>query len=100
MIPGFARKGVEAMDDGFDGEGIAVMAVTNLPCEFSTDASEQFSTDMADLVPGIIGADYEGSFENSGLPEAIAKATILWKGEFTPTYAYMKEFLPEAGVSA
>lgn len=80
--------------DGFVGEGIAVMAVTNLPCEFSADASEQFSTDMGPIFQGILEADHNAaSVEESGLPDAIKRATILWKGELTTPYIYMAEFV-------
>lgn len=86
------------LSDGFEGEGIAVMAVTNLPCEFSADASQQFSTDMAGLIEGIISADYDAdSIESAGLPPEIAKAAILWKGQLTEPYAYMEEFVPKDG---
>ncbi|HHG84298.1 MAG TPA: hypothetical protein ENJ82_06070 [Bacteroidetes bacterium] len=76
-----------------EGQGIAVMAVTNLPCEFSADASTEFSANLSPYLPGIIAANYEASLENSQLPEAIQKAVILWNGEFTPRYAYMQDYL-------
>ncbi len=78
---------------GMEGEGIAVMAVTNLPCEFSKDASIQFSDDISPLLAGIANAKLDGTMEDSGLPDAIKKATILWNGEFTPTYEYMRAFI-------
>lgn len=80
--------------DGFEGDGIAVMAVTNLPCEFSTDASEQFSTDITPVLDGILNADYEASsLEDSGLPTEVAGATILWNGQLTKKYAYMAAYV-------
>lgn len=80
---------------GLDGEGIAVMAVTNLPCEFSADASAQFSEDFRPLMPSLAQADFSASDPAAaGLPEPLQRATILWKGEFTPDFAYMREFLP------
>lgn len=80
--------------DGFEGEGIAVMAVTNLPCEFSSDASEQFSTDMKDIFHGILEADHDAaSVEESGLPDAVKRAAILWKGNLTTPYEYMAEYV-------
>lgn len=78
---------------GMEGDGIAVMAVTNLPCEFSKDASAQFSDDISPLLARIASADFEGSLADSGFPIAIQKATILWKGEFTDNYAYMSDFI-------
>ena len=81
------------LGNGLAGEGVAVMAVTNLPCAFSVDASAQFSKDMEYLLPSIGSADYDSTLEQSGLPEELKKATIVWKGEFTPGYAYMEEYL-------
>lgn len=79
---------------GMEGEGVAVMAVTNLPCEFSRDSSEQFSQDLSHLLHSAVGADYDGKLEDSGLDPELQRSVILWKGEFTPAYAYMADFLP------
>ncbi len=83
----------ETIRDGFEGEGVAVMAVTNLPCEFSEDASRQFCDDLSPLLNAIIKANYKGSLEESGLPPEIKRAVILWKGEFTDEYFYMKSYI-------
>ncbi|MEM9897660.1 MAG: hypothetical protein AAF789_14970, partial [Bacteroidota bacterium] len=81
---------------GFRGEGVAVMAVTNLPCEFSKDASTRFSSELKPYLPAIFLADYEAyDMEEAGLPAEIQAATILWKGQFTPTYAYMNDYIAE-----
>lgn len=79
--------------NGFTTEGIAVMAVTNLPCAFSADASQQFAQDLAHLMPSIANADYEGKLEDSGLHDEVKKAVILWQGELTKPFAYMKEYM-------
>ncbi len=79
---------------GFEGSGIAVMAVTNLPCEFSADASNLFSSNLSPLIVGITEADYQAETPQlAGLPTEIQAATILWKGEFTEKYDYMKQYL-------
>ena len=83
----------EKVIDGFAGDGVAVMAVTNLPCEFSADASRQFSDDLAPFIKPIITADYSKSLEESNLPPEIKRAVILWKGKFTKKFIYMKEYL-------
>lgn len=82
-----------AMHDGITGQDVQVMAVTNLPCAFSADASSQFASEVGALLPGLLTTDFAGSFEESGLPDALARATILWKGQFTPQYAYMQEYV-------
>jgi len=83
----------EEIKDGFDGNGIAVMAVTNLPCEFSADASIQFSNDLKPFLKKMIKANYSGSLAESNLPEEIKRAVILWKGVFSPKYSYMKKYI-------
>ena len=83
----------EEIKDGFHGNGVAVMAVTNLPCEFSADASIQFSNDLKPFLKRMIKANYSGSLAESSLPEEIKRAVILWKGIFTLKYSYMKKFI-------
>lgn len=83
----------EDIKHGFEGEGIAVMAVTNLPCEFSTDASTQFSEDISPFLKLIVSANYRGSISESNLPDDIKRAVILWKGKFTADFEYMKSFI-------
>jgi hypothetical protein len=73
------------------------MAVTNLPCEFSRDASMRFSEQVGRLVPSLLEVRLDGTFEESGFSEALSGATILWKGELTEKYAYMKEFVEGEG---
>ena len=83
----------ETIRMGFEGEGVAVMAVTNLPCEFSGDASRQFSKDLSRFLDSIISADYKSSLENSGLPPEIKRAVLIWKGNFTNDFFYMKNYI-------
>jgi alpha-aminoadipic semialdehyde synthase len=83
----------ESIENGFKGKGIAVMAVTNLPCEFSADASIQFSENLQPFLQRIIKANYKGSLAESNLPEEIKRAVILWKGNFTSKYSNMKKYI-------
>ena len=71
------------------------MAVTNLPCEFSRDASNRFAKELEPFLADILNTNFETSFEDTQLPEPIKKAVILWRGEFTPHYAYMQDYLRE-----
>jgi alanine dehydrogenase len=79
--------------DGFSNTGITVMAVTNLPCEFSADASRQFSNDLSPFLKSILSADYSGSLQDSNLPPEIKRGVILWKGNFTEKYRFMNQFI-------
>jgi alpha-aminoadipic semialdehyde synthase len=83
----------ETITNGFEGDGIAVMAVTNLPCEFSADASIQFVRNLAPFYKNIVSTDYKISFADSELAPEIKRAVIMWNGEFTEEFKYMKEFI-------
>jgi alpha-aminoadipic semialdehyde synthase len=79
--------------DGYNGRGVVVMAVDNLPAEISLESSVFFSQSLMPLVKGIAEADFSGYFEGSRLPDSIKKATIVFRGKFTPDYEYMRDFL-------
>ncbi len=83
------REGIS----GFEGPGLAVMAVGNLPCELPREASETFSRALTPFVPAMARADLSAPFDAVELPDPIRRSTILWHGEFTPPYEYMREFL-------
>jgi len=83
----------QEIQDGYKGDGIAVMAVTNLPCEFSADASKQFSNDLSPFLKDIVKANYKGTLADSQLPAEIKRAVIMWQGEFTENLKYMNNFL-------
>lgn len=76
---------------GLDAKGLAVMAVTNLPCEFSKDASVRFSRQMERFLPSLLSARLGGTLEESGLAAELQRATILWKGQLTPGFSYMQD---------
>jgi alpha-aminoadipic semialdehyde synthase len=82
----------EAMD-GFTGRGPVVMAVDNLPAEIALESSVFFSQTLLPFIPGLVKADYGGEFKSCGLPPELLRAVILFRGEFTPDYAYMSDFI-------
>jgi len=79
--------------DGFDGEGIALMTVDNLPAEIPVESSEWFSKSLMPLVPKLFDADYSKSFDELDLIPELKNACIVYKGELTPNYKYLEEFL-------
>jgi alpha-aminoadipic semialdehyde synthase len=79
--------------DGFEGPGLAVMAVDNLPCELPRDASEFFSDALLPFVPAIVRADWSRDLDHLDLPAAVRRALVLHRGRFTPEYAYMMDFV-------
>ena len=82
-----------SISDGVKGDGIAVMAVDNLPCELPRESSEVFSDSLLPFIPYIVKADYNKSYDKIDLPDKIKKALILHKGKLTPDYEYINKFL-------
>ncbi len=79
--------------DGCQGEGIAVMAVDNLPCELPKESSIAFSNALFSYIPSVVKANYKNSFEKINLPLEIKNALILHQGKLTPDYQYINRFL-------
>jgi len=79
--------------DGYEGEGIVVMAVDNLPCELPRESSEAFSKLLFDFVPPIAKADYSVDFDSLDLPPEVKRAIILYHGKLAPDYEYISKYL-------
>ena len=81
--------------DGTAGRGIVVMAVDNLPCEISKDASAHFSESLRGFVPVLASTDYTVPFADLALPDPLKKAVITHGGRLTPDYRYLDDFLAD-----
>jgi len=79
--------------DGTVGRGLCMMAVDNLPCELPAEASQAFSDALAPFVAPLVRADFSQPFEQLELPAPMKAALILHKGELTPDYRYIADFL-------
>jgi len=79
--------------DGYAGTGPVVLAVDNLPCEISKEASVYFSQVLKPFVPEIAKADYSVDFDQCILPPPIKNAVIAYHGELTPNYRYIQNYL-------
>jgi saccharopine dehydrogenase (NAD+, L-lysine-forming) len=79
--------------DGIKDNGITVMAIDNLPCEFAREASSSFSGELKSFVSDIIAADFREDYNEIKLPHEIKKAIILYNGRLTEEYEYMNQFL-------
>jgi alpha-aminoadipic semialdehyde synthase len=69
------------------------MAVDILPSELPRDASVDFSAVLREFIPAIAKADFSVPFEQLELPPEIKRAVIAYRGELTPDYRYIEEFL-------
>jgi alpha-aminoadipic semialdehyde synthase len=83
----------EKISMGYEGRGLAVLAVYNLPCELPVESSEYFSDILKQFVFQIAAADYSVKFEKLNLPSEIKNAVIAYQGELTPAYKYLERFL-------
>jgi alpha-aminoadipic semialdehyde synthase len=79
--------------DGHEGNGPVVLAVDNLPCEISKEASIYFSQVLKPFIPEIVKADFLVDFDHCNLPPPIKNAVIVYHGELTPNYRYLKNHL-------
>ncbi len=82
--------------DGVEGNGPVIMSVDNLPCELPRESSEHFSSVLRDLVPALGQADFRSDFGGLHLPSHLKKAVITHRGELTPNYRYLQEYLDKA----
>ena len=83
-----------AIQDGYRGDGVVIMAVDNLPCELPGESSESFSETLLRFVPAIMKADFTvPDFDSLALPPEIKNAVILYQGKLTPDYQYINKFL-------
>ncbi|MCJ7578288.1 MAG: bifunctional lysine ketoglutarate reductase /saccharopine dehydrogenase family protein [candidate division Zixibacteria bacterium] len=79
--------------DGYEGNGPVVLAVDNLPCEISKEASIYFSQVLKPFIPEIVKADFSVDFDQCNLPLPIKNAVIVYHGELTSNYRYLKNYL-------
>ncbi len=69
------------------------MAVDILPSELPRESSQAFSDALIKFLPGLLEADFEVPFEQLQVPAPLKKAMILYHGELTPDYQYLKQHL-------
>ena len=79
--------------DGTLQNGVTIMAVDNLPCEFSKESSTEFSKVLKEFIPPLLKENFNLSFEKLQLPAPLKRALILHQGQFTEDYIYMKKYL-------
>ncbi len=83
----------DAFEDGIQQNGITVMAIDNLPCEFSKESSMFFSNVLKDFAADIVCADFGKTFDELRLPYPIKEALILHNGQLSPNYSYLEKFV-------
>jgi alpha-aminoadipic semialdehyde synthase len=81
--------------DGFAGEGFCDMAVDNLPCEFSKEASNYFTSALLPYMEAMLNNDYRKPIKDSILPEPIRQAVLVHHGKLEHDYKFMYQFIEE-----
>ena len=79
--------------DGIAGDGVLLLAVDNLPAEVANDSSIFFSRQLKPYVANIAQADYSAPLSKSGLAPEIQKAIIVYNGNLTDNFQYLKKYL-------
>lgn len=86
----------DAFSEDVQAEGVAIMAVDNLPCELSVDASRHFSESLKPFIPALASMNLDAArLEESGLPPELMRACVVWRGELTERFRYLNEALEE-----
>lgn len=79
--------------DGWKGVGPVILAVDNLPCELPRESSTYFSEILKNYVPEIAATDFSKDFDQCDLSRSIRNGVIVYHGELTPDYQYIKNHL-------
>lgn len=90
----------DTVENRWDGEGVAVLAVDNLPAELPRDATGYFGESLFKFLPALAGLDRSQPFEKCPMPDALRPSVIVWNGELTPPYRYLQKFLNATEVSS
>jgi alpha-aminoadipic semialdehyde synthase len=83
----------DKISSGVDGNGPVILAVDILPSELPREASDEFGETLAHFLPAMAHADYSVPFEELELPPEILRAVIVHRGELTPEYRHLEEYL-------
>ena len=83
----------DAAHPGVKGDGPVVMAVDNLPCELPRESSTSFSETLLQFIPSLAKADFQVDFSSLSLPRELKDAVITYRGQLTPNYEYLQEYL-------
>jgi len=81
--------------DGLESGYMGVMAIDNLPCELSSDASNHFSQALQKHLPALMQIHFSDDYNDLALDDELKRAIIVYQGELTPDYKYLQEHLSD-----
>jgi alpha-aminoadipic semialdehyde synthase len=77
--------------DEVGADGVTVMAVDALPCEFPREASVAFSRALRPFLEPLAAANFDtASAEDAGLPKPLERAVIAWRGKLRPEFGHLQ----------
>lgn len=79
--------------DGYESEGITILAVDNLPTELPRDASQEFSRLIREYVYQIAAHGAKDITHHAALPAEIRRAVITQNGKLTGDFHYLKQYI-------
>jgi alpha-aminoadipic semialdehyde synthase len=80
-------------EEDLNAQGITIMAIDNLPCEYPRDASMEFSRALKDFVKDIYYTDFDKPFDDLALPMPMKRGLILQRGTLTKDFQYLEHYL-------
>jgi len=81
---------------GVDGQGPVVISGADPACKLPKEASEGISKALIPFMEQLAHVDLDAPIEKSGLPAALRRAVVLWRGKGTPAYEQVYEILKKA----
>ena len=95
-MPSFVyHPSTKAIKDGYEGDGVVIMAVDILPSEQPYESSCAFSGALKPLMSDLLKADFSVTFDELKLPAVWKGACIVYHGELTPSYEYLRPHMGE-----
>lgn len=79
--------------DGYQQDGITILARDNLPAELPKDASRDFSTLVREYVYQIAAHGIKDITNHMAIPKEIRQAVMVQDRRLTKPYEYLKKFL-------
>jgi alpha-aminoadipic semialdehyde synthase len=79
--------------DGYESDGITVMARDNLPTELPRDASKDFSGLIREYLYQIAAHGVNDVTKHVAIPREVRGAAIVDTGKITKPYSYLKRFI-------
>lgn len=76
--------------DGWEGEGVVVLAVDKLPSELPREASATFGKSLLQFLPALLKTDFSQPYEKLEMPSEFKKAVIAHKGKLTEDFLYLQ----------